>query len=725
MEILKLQHKSTLAKLLAKENITVIHDPIADTASFDVVNRNLVLPAWKDMGIMVYDMLIAHEVGHALYTLKDDVEQFEKDHGTKHFQLLNVIEDVRIERLVQNLYPSLPRIFHTAYKELVDSDFFNLGNKANINKMSFPNRLNLHAKIGNHVDIPLNNEELDLYNECYSAETWDDVIRVYHKILKFISQNKKKNEQPDLQNGSLDPSASIDTPDFYDDSDTDESDTGDSDTDTGDSDTDTGDSDVGDSDADLEENGGEDFGTEDFGNSNLVGEDSDNEICDEEDTAIDDSFEKNIIDTPSSKDREVVPVVFQSNENLLKYVVFYEEYFSKYVKNTQQPYFNPYKSQIGTSGLVIKKRTRKKGTILARAFERKRAAYEYARGKESKTGTLNPNKLYSYKIKDDIFNSIFEKYDAKSHGMIFFIDFSSSMHNQFYHMLEHTLNLVHFCKMAGIPFRVFSFTTVNFEERLYDDSSNDNMFNLDNTRIVEHFSSKMPKKVYEMAYDRFCMAIADRFEIGCKGGLLGTPADYMGGTPTQNVLVIAHALIDEFRKAHRVQKLNTIVLTDGDSSPAKTSRYCSLSGHHLVSIKNKTYEIPISYNLRTGKFVEMLADAKNVNTIGYYLPNNNKYLNKQLKYLSAKKGKDLYKIKKEMRNNNVVESQNYLGYNQHFILPVDVKVHNDDFDYCDSPNESIKSSVAEQRKLARQFSAHNQKNNKSKILLEQFAQAVS
>jgi|14BtaG_2_1085337.scaffolds.fasta_scaffold00470_4 hypothetical protein len=712
MEILKLQHKSTLAKLLAKENITVIHDPIADTASFDVVNRNLVLPAWKDMGIMVYDMLIAHEVGHALYTLKDDVEQFEKDHGTKHFQLLNVIEDVRIERLVQNLYPSLPRIFHTAYKELVDSDFFNLGNKANINKMSFPNRLNLHAKIGNHVDIPLNNEEMDLYNECYSAETWDDVIRVYHKILKFISQNKKKNEQPDPQGSLFDPSASIDTPDFYDDSDTDESDAGDSNTNTGDSD------------ADLEENGGEDFGTEDFGNNNSGGEDSDNEICDKEDTAIDDSFEKNLIDKSASfKNRGVVPVVFQSNENLLKYVVPYKEYFSKYVKNTQEPHFNPYTSQISTSGMLIKKRTRKKGTILARAFERKRAAYEYARGKESKTGTLNPNRLYSYKIKDDIFNSVFEKYDAKSHGMIFFIDFSASMHNQFYHMLEHTLNLVHFCKMAGIPFRVFSFTTINFEERQYDDSSNDNMFNLTNTRIVEHFSSKMSKQVYEMAYDRFCMAIADRFEVGCSEGLLGTPADYMGGTPTQNVLVIAHALIDEFRKAHRVQKLNTIVLTDGDSSPAKTSRYCA--EHYLVSIKNKTYEIPRSAHLRTAKFVEMLADAKNVNTIGYYLPNNRRYLNQQLKYLSSIKGKDIFKIKKEMHKNNVVESQNYLGYNQHFILPVDVKVHNDDFDYCDSPNESIKSSAREQGKLARHFSAHIQKNNKSKILLEQFAQAIS
>ena len=66
MEILELQHKSTLARLLAKENITVVHDPKAETAAFDVLNRNLILPVWKNMGIVVYDMLIAHEVGHAL-----------------------------------------------------------------------------------------------------------------------------------------------------------------------------------------------------------------------------------------------------------------------------------------------------------------------------------------------------------------------------------------------------------------------------------------------------------------------------------------------------------------------------------------------------------------------------------------------------------------------------------------------------------------------------------
>ena len=718
MEILKLQHKSTLAKLLAKENIMVVHDPLAVTASFDVINRHLILPVWKDMGIMVYDMLIAHEVGHAIYTHKEDIEKFQKDHGTKHFQLLNVIEDVRIERLVQNLYAALPRIFHAAYKELVQSDFFELGDKKNIKNMSFVNRLNLHAKIGSHVHIPLNEEEKDIYDECYSAETWDDVIRVYHRILKFISQNKKKDNQSDLQNNSSDASSStVSEYDFdIDESDIDESAEGNSNEE---------DSNDNKPDSEKSANGevnNEESNSEKSNGGYSGGEHCDEEECDIEDTSVDNKFEENLIDTSVAKSG-IVPVILQSNEKLLEYVIFYEKYFNDHVKHIEKPFFNPYREQICQSGLTIKNRTKKKGTILAKAFERKKAAYEYSRGRESKMGTLNPNKLYSYKIKDDIFNSVFEKYDAKSHGMIFFIDFSSSMHGQFFHMLEHTLNLVHFCKMASIPFRVFSFTTIGWRyENNVPYESNDNMFNLQNTHIVEHFSSEMPKKIYEMSYDRFCMAIAHQHESGdC--GLLGCIADNMGGTPTQNTLIIAHAIIDEFRKSHSVQKLNTIVLTDGDSSPARTGRYCS--SHHLVNIKNKTYELHYRNDIRTSQFVKMLADAKNVNMIGYYLPNYRQSLNRELKRLAYRHNKDILKLKRQMSKNNVVETQNYLGYNQHFILPVDVEVHNEDFDYCDSPSNSIKTSAAEQRKLARQFSAHIQKNNKSKILLEQFAQAVS
>ena len=58
--------KGTLAKLLATENLTVEHRRVS-TASFDVNNRVLVLPVWE-ASETVYDLLVGHEVGHALYT---------------------------------------------------------------------------------------------------------------------------------------------------------------------------------------------------------------------------------------------------------------------------------------------------------------------------------------------------------------------------------------------------------------------------------------------------------------------------------------------------------------------------------------------------------------------------------------------------------------------------------------------------------------------------------
>ena len=58
--------KSILAKLLATENIEVIHGNF-QTAFFDVEKRVLGLPLWTQLE-NVYDLLVGHEVGHALFT---------------------------------------------------------------------------------------------------------------------------------------------------------------------------------------------------------------------------------------------------------------------------------------------------------------------------------------------------------------------------------------------------------------------------------------------------------------------------------------------------------------------------------------------------------------------------------------------------------------------------------------------------------------------------------
>ena len=60
---------------MATEDIRVEHKRSAETAYFDTKNRLLVLPVWKDMSESIYDMLVAHEVSHALNTPADGWEK--------------------------------------------------------------------------------------------------------------------------------------------------------------------------------------------------------------------------------------------------------------------------------------------------------------------------------------------------------------------------------------------------------------------------------------------------------------------------------------------------------------------------------------------------------------------------------------------------------------------------------------------------------------------------
>ena len=59
------ESKSLLAKLMATENIRVEHKNIP-TAGFDLKNRVLYLPMFKYMSGDIYDLLVSHEVSHAL-----------------------------------------------------------------------------------------------------------------------------------------------------------------------------------------------------------------------------------------------------------------------------------------------------------------------------------------------------------------------------------------------------------------------------------------------------------------------------------------------------------------------------------------------------------------------------------------------------------------------------------------------------------------------------------
>ena len=102
---MEISQKSTLAKLLATENITLEHKNVP-TAYFDLKERKVVLPIFKkEMSADLYDLLIGHEVSHALNTPLDGWHDSASTKGRGYKSFLNVIEDARIERDIKKRFP--------------------------------------------------------------------------------------------------------------------------------------------------------------------------------------------------------------------------------------------------------------------------------------------------------------------------------------------------------------------------------------------------------------------------------------------------------------------------------------------------------------------------------------------------------------------------------------------------------------------------------------------
>ena len=163
------EQKTNLAKLLATENITVQHRKV-ETAYFVPKTRLLCLPVWDNMSNDLYDMLVGHEVGHALYTPVEDVQKI-KEKKIPH-SYYNVVEDIRIDKKMKSKYPGLKKSYFNGYNELLERDFFRLEEK-DINSMRFIDRLNVYTKSGyTYNNIDFNDIEQGFIKRSHELDTW-------------------------------------------------------------------------------------------------------------------------------------------------------------------------------------------------------------------------------------------------------------------------------------------------------------------------------------------------------------------------------------------------------------------------------------------------------------------------------------------------------------------------------------------------------------------------
>jgi len=154
--------KGQLAKLLATENIEVQENQV-QTASFDVVNRILTIPIFKEehKSKHVYDMLVGHEVSHALHTPSDGWMNM-KDRSKEFRSFVNVIEDARIDKLIQKKYPGLTKDYLLGFKKMYKDNFFGTKGKDLQNDYTLIDKINMYFKSSRTLDFNFNKKELSL-----------------------------------------------------------------------------------------------------------------------------------------------------------------------------------------------------------------------------------------------------------------------------------------------------------------------------------------------------------------------------------------------------------------------------------------------------------------------------------------------------------------------------------------------------------------------------------
>lgn len=184
-----MKNKSTLAKLLAEEDIFVVHKKM-DTAYFNPKSRELGLPIWKDeeMTKDIYDLMVCHEIAHALWTPLDMLESAAVRKINHSF--VNIIEDARIERMVQDKYPGSVAVFNRGYNDLTAKDFFGLDGK-DVSELNLIDRINLFFK---KQKVEFSDEEKVWVKRVAETKTPDDVLNLSEELYVWMTENAPEED---------------------------------------------------------------------------------------------------------------------------------------------------------------------------------------------------------------------------------------------------------------------------------------------------------------------------------------------------------------------------------------------------------------------------------------------------------------------------------------------------------------------------------------------------
>ena len=603
--------KGNLAKLLATENLIIEHKSV-DTASFDIQRRVLTLPQWDIDSNYVYDMLVAHEVGHALYTPLRDWRKEDK-YKNLPMDYVNVVEDARIEKLMKQKFAGLNRDFYKGYEELHSQDFFEV-NDNDVDDLKLIDRINLYFKIGAYLCIDFNDEENQIITEITQAETFDQVLDISKKLYDLGKQQKQEVEALELQqlaelkqgieseDGTPVTPVTLEPSDEQDDNAPEVE---------GKGNTPTEETDAPDDDQAPEVEA-----------TNKAGNHADIDIA-----TTQRSFDRNAEGLSNKEGGETqyinLPEV-DIDSVQIKFNVLLESLRKTFAHKTldANPCSHPYELNAHNNNVDtmvqkfndFKKSASKDVNNLVKEFEMKKSADSYSRSATARTGMLDMNKLHTYKYNEDIFRKVTLVPEGKNHGLVFLLDWSGSMHYQLEDTLKQLYKLVWFCRKVQIPFEVYAFTSDSWmlDDRL--DPSLRSTYSYEGTK-PEHVKSKVYGEMVIPAEFRM-VNILSSLERGrdldemmklvyCQTvAMCSHTGDYnrhfaLSGTPLNEAIVCTGQITKHIIKTRGIQKCHVVVLTDGDGfhsdiwrestydkRPYKQSIY---SGRSVIRSGSKTF----------------------------------------------------------------------------------------------------------------------------------------
>ena len=603
--------KGNLAKLLATENLIIEHKSV-DTASFDIQRRVLTLPQWDIDSNYVYDMLVAHEVGHALYTPLRDWRKEDK-YKNLPMDYVNVVEDARIEKLMKQKFAGLNRDFYKGYEELHSQDFFEV-NDNDVDDLKLIDRINLYFKIGAYLCIDFNDEENQIITEITQAETFDQVLDISQKLYDLGKQQKQEVEALELQqlaelkqgieseDGTPVTPVTLEPSDEQDDNAPEVE---------GKGNTPTEETDAPDDDQAPEVEA-----------TNKAGNHADIDIA-----TTQRSFDRNAEGLSNKEGGETqyinIPEV-DIDSVQIKFNVLLESLRKTFAHKTldANPCSHPYELNAHNNNVDtmvqkfndFKKSASKDVNNLVKEFEMKKSADSYSRSATARTGMLDMNKLHTYKYNEDIFRKVTLVPEGKNHGLVFLLDWSGSMHYQLEDTIKQLYKLVWFCRKVQIPFEVYAFTSDSWmlDDRL--DPSLRSTYSYEGTK-PEHVKSKVYGEMVIPAEFRM-VNILSSLERGrdldemmklvyCQTvAMCSHTGDYnrhfaLSGTPLNEAIVCTGQITKHIIKTRGIQKCHVVVLTDGDGfhsdiwrestydkRPYKQSIY---SGRSVIRSGSKTF----------------------------------------------------------------------------------------------------------------------------------------